>query len=667
MLTVWVSMLSVVGCASRGAVEPGSVIADSSQTKPRQVSAKLASTRIPAKLTSTGNHGEEASPDGIPLTPPPPSWAIDPEIRVEENQPETIQETENATEESSRSVETPQPTSGRVVDERFAKPIRPITEGELIQLALQHSPVLRPLGIRIIENPESATTVYDSAITSSDPFFGPQAALAEFDSVLSAGITSQNNDRVFNNATLGGDVQELVQDFTTATAGLRKRSQYGTTFEFSSDHQYDNNNRSGNRFSNYWETQMLAGVRQPLLRGAGREFNLIAGPNAQPGFNFSNGIWIARLNDKISEADFEIAVRSFVRDLYSVYWDLKRQYRNYESLLEARDLAYRTWQSVLARSDARLEGGEASKEAQARAKYYRYCRESEIALGGGPGESGLLNIERTMRRLAGIPAEDGMLLYPTDPDPDAAFTFDTDRLIARAMSRRTELSRQSIKVQQQRLKLVAAKNFLLPQMDLVGRYRLRGFGDDLTGSGERFRSAYQDFFSLDHQEWEFGVEMGVVAGRRQAKAAVRNAKLQLIKEQSILREQQRTIEFQILETISEVRSAYESMRYSRLQAEAARDRLDASEVLFDHDKILIEFLLNAQEELLLADQNLARDRARYSLALVSVGAESGSLLSDVGIIIHRDCSQSHIHYPSTHYQNSRSLTESGLTESGLRQ
>ena len=55
-------------------------------------------------------------------------------------------------------------------------------------------------------------------------------------------------------------------------------------------------------------------MRQPLLQGAGKEFNTIAGPNAGPGSNFSNGILIAQLNTRISNADFQIAVRTFVAE-----------------------------------------------------------------------------------------------------------------------------------------------------------------------------------------------------------------------------------------------------------------------------------------------------------------------------------------------------------------
>ncbi len=513
---------------------------------------------------------------------------------------------------------------------------RSITESEMLQWALAQSPVLRPLGLRILEAPEAATTIFDRSITASDPFFGPQAALAAFDSSLFANATAQNNDRVFNNATLGGDVQELNQDFVNFNAGIQKRTYSGATWDLTSRKQYDGNNRAGNRFPNYWETQLEAGVRQPLLRGAGKQFNSIAGPNAQPGFNFSNGILIARLNDRISEAEFEVAMRRFVRDLYTVYWDLKQQYRSYESIIAARDLAYRTWQSALARREANLDGGEANKEAQSRAKYYRYCREAEIALGGGDSQSGLWATERRLRRMIGLPSEEGQLLRPADDAVAPEFHFDFDSVFSRALANRTELTKQSLKVQQQQLKLVASKNFLLPQMDLIGRYRLRGFGDDLTGDGDRFSSAYQDFFSLEHQEWEFGLEMGVTAGRRQAHAAVRNATLQLNKERSLLAEQQRTLHFEIKDAISEVHSAYVALTFSKLQFEAAQDRLRSSQVLFESDKIQIEFLLDAQEELLQVQRQYAADLTRYSLSLVSISAQSGTLLQDIGIYLQND-------------------------------
>lgn len=519
---------------------------------------------------------------------------------------------------------------------------RLITEAEMLTTALSNSPVLRPLGIRVLDNPDAANTVLDSAIAATDPFFGPQAALAEFDSVLSASVNTQNNDRVFNNATLGGDVQELVQDLVTVNAGWQRRTHSGAILELNGLNGYDNNNRLGNIFPNFWETQLEAGIRQPLLQGAGREFNLIAGPNAQPGFNFSNGIIIARLNNKISDADFEIQVRDFVRDLYSAYWDLNRQYDVYESALAAQNLAYETWQTVKARSKANLSGGEANKEAQARARYYNLRRQVQVALGGQGGQGGLYVAERQLRQMIGLPIVDGQLLRPADQPVDVRFTFDFDQLVSRAIAQRTELRRQGLKVRQQQLRLTAAKNFLLPQLDMIGRYRLRGFGDDLTGDGPRFSSAYQDFFSLDHQEWEFGLEMGVVAGRRQARAAISNATLQLNRERMVLQEQQRSLRHEVSDAYAEVASSFAAMETSQAQVDAARERLESSQALYEADKIQIEFLLDAQEELVQAQQQLATDQTRYTVSLVGINASAGSLLTDLGILIQQTSCRSEL-------------------------
>tara|TARA_R110002049_G_scaffold4601_6_gene32913 strand:- start:124542 stop:126554 length:2013 start_codon:yes stop_codon:yes gene_type:complete len=525
---------------------------------------------------------------------------------------------------------------------------RLLGESEMLQLAFAHSPVLRPLGLRILESPSAATTVYDTAIAATDPFFGPQAALADFDSQLGASINAQNNDRVFNNATLGGQVQELTQDLVSADATWRRRTHSGAIWDIRALTGYDDNNRAGNSFANYWEKQIEAGVRQPLMRGAGREFNLIAGPNAQPGFNFSNGIVIARLNTQISDADFEIAVRTFVRDLYATYWELSRQYQVYDDVVRARDLAHDTWQSVLAKSEAKLAGGESHREAQSRAKFHRYRRDVAIALGGEHEGGGLYGTERRLRQLIGLDVVDGQLLRPADAPVEAKISFDFDALVARSMMNRAELKRQSLRLRQQQLRVVAAKNFLLPQLDLIGRYRLRGFGDDLTGGAGRFSNAYRDFFSLDHQEWEFGLEMGVAVGQRQARAAVRNASLQLQREQAILSEQQRIVRYEISDAIADVNSSYLAMQASQAQVDACRERLESSRALFDADKIPTELLLDAQEESLVAQRQFAADQSRYAVAIINAVDASGSLLTDIGVHLSHDGCRSHILYATEH-------------------
>ncbi|EMI57247.1 TolC family protein [Rhodopirellula sallentina] len=455
--------------------------------------------------------------------------------------------------------------------------------------------------------------------------------MAEFDSQIGSSLTTQNNDRVFNNATLGGEVQELLQDYVELDSTWSRRNVWGTQFDARSIYTYDSNNRSGNRFPSYWESQIELGVRQPLMRGAGREFNMIAGPNAQPGFNFSNGIWIARINTKISQADFDIALRDHFLDLYTAYWELQRQYAAYHAAVQARDVSYRIWQTVLSKKQSGLTGGEAYKEAQSRATYYRYVREVQTVLGGGNGSTGLYSSERTLRRLIGLPPNAGELLRPTDSPAAARFEFDLHTSIGKALTCRSELCRQRLELQNRNLRLIAAKNFLLPQLDLIGRTRVRGFGDDLDGDGGRFASATDDLLSLDHQEWQFGVEMGVSPQRRQAKAAVRNAALELQRERAVLREQERAIAFEVEEAIAEIESAYLTLQSSIARVEAGSQRLKSSEALYAAGKIQLEFLIDATEELVQSQTQLAVDRSRYSLSLVRLSRTTGTLLSDVGV------------------------------------
>jgi outer membrane protein TolC len=522
---------------------------------------------------------------------------------------------------------------------------RDLSEDEMLRIAIANSPVLRSLGIRVVDNPQGVTTVYDPAIAATDPFFGPNAALAQFDSQLFSNLTTQNNDRVFNNATLGGSVQELTQDLISSEAGINRRTTSGGLVQLSTQHLYDDNNRNGNIFPNNWETQWQASLRQPLLRGAGKQFNLIAGPNAQPGFNFSNGIVIARLNNEVSDAEFTVAVRKYASELYAAYWELQRSYQEYAAVTQAVEVAEKTWLSVQARRDADVTGGEANKESQARAEYYNYVRQLQVTLGGSAGSGGLYESERRLRQLMGIEVVDNELLRPVDEPVSARFEFDFNSLNAKAMGSRTELRRQSIKVQQQQYRVVAAKNFLLPQLDMISRYRARGFGDDLTGDGPRFSSAYDDLLSLDHQELEFGVEMGVAAGRRQAHSAVRNARLQLQRERTILDQIEKEVRAEIAGAHAEVASSYATLETSQLQVQAAEERLRASTAMFAADKLQIEFLLDAQQSLLQARTQLASDQSRYALALVNIGSSTGTLLDDIGVHVQPShCGRSTIAY-----------------------
>ena len=334
---------------------------------------------------------------------------------------------------------------------------RDISLDEAVHTAIHNSDVIRDLGGRVLPTPDSVTTIHDVAIEYTDPNFGVEAALSAFDATLASQFNYQLNDRVFNNAVLGGGAQELRQDFVTHQTELSKVAGVGTQMSLRSLITHDRNNRAGNLFGHAWETQWEGELRQPLMQGAGVAFNRIAGPRGRPGLRFSNGVVIAQMNNDITKVDFEIAVREFVSDIEEAYWRLLQAYQLYGSRQSTRIAAETTWRAVQARYERGLIGGEADKEAQARAQFYFYVDLTLEALNGTASSPGVYESERQLRLLMGMPSSDGVLLRPASTVSEASIVYDWESLSSQALSQRAELRRQLWKVKQEELRLLAAK------------------------------------------------------------------------------------------------------------------------------------------------------------------------------------------------------------------
>lgn len=71
----------------------------------------------------------------------------------------------------------------------------------------------------------------------------------------------------------------------------------------------------------------------------------------------------------------------------------------------------------------------------------------------------------------GISSSDGRLIRPSDEPTTARISFDWQQSLVEALSRSAELRKQKWRVKQRELELTAAKNLLLPRLDVGGRWR----------------------------------------------------------------------------------------------------------------------------------------------------------------------------------------------------
>lgn len=519
-----------------------------------------------------------------------------------------------------------------------------LTLTDAISLTLNNSAILRDLGGQVVRSPESVSSIHSPAIQETDPRLGIEAALSAFDATIATHLIAEKNDRPFNNILFGGGTRLFQQDLINYGSEISKRSAVGTLMTARHNILYDDNNAPGNNVPNLpWNTNIELEMRHPLLRGGGANFNRIAGPNATPGVY--NGVLIARIDADISISDFNARIRDLVSDVETTYWELYFAYRNLDVLIRTRDEALVVWRRIEALSKTGRRGGGAEREARAREQYFRAHADVQNALTGVQleqarstvfrGAGGIHTHERALRMLIGAPINDGRLIRPQTEPTTAKVIFDWDQSIAEAITTRVELRRQQQQIKRRELEVVAAKNFLLPQLDLIGRYRWRGLGHNLidpSGDEAEFGNAYQNLVDGDFQEWQAGVEMRRSVGNRQGHAAVRNAVLRLAREKAILSEQQRQVTLELSNAVAEKERAYSLLQTHLNRKIAASEQLEAANALFEsalenQKDSLLDELIDAQRRLSDAEIQYARSLAEHMLAIKQVHYAKGSLLA----------------------------------------
>ncbi len=520
---------------------------------------------------------------------------------------------------------------------------------QCIENALTNSQVVRQLGGTALRSPELMVTANDTAIAYTDPRVGEEAALSAFDATFDNLFAFQNNDRAFNSSFIG-DQGRLKQKLATNTTRLSKRSATGTLFQLNNQILYDFNNTQANRFSNNvsWDTYLEAEMRQPLLQGAGSLFNRIAGPNNLPGVN--NGVLIARTNTDISLANFELGIRNLVSEVENAYWDLYFAYRDLEAKIEARNGAYKIWESLKAQG----QNKKAAEILQAEEQYYLFASRVQDAIHGQlndgtrtfngsasgtfRGNAGVRTTERRLRLIAGYPVNDQVLIVPEDMPVEAQVVFDWEQSKTDALTKRTELRRQRWVLKREELNLFANKNFLLPRVDLIGKYRLRGFGNDLFGNTgfnplvppgvdlQNGSDAYRTFLDGDLQEWELGMDVNIPIGYRRQFAAVRNSELEITRQRKILLEQEREIVYGLSNSLGEVERTSSLQELNARRLDASKQQYAAIQEDFKNDDTTIDLVLESQRRVIDAKLDYFRTQVEFMLAVKSVHFEKGTML-----------------------------------------
>ena len=462
---------------------------------------------------------------------------------------------------------------------------------------------------------------------------GVEDALAEFDAQVSGFYNWTTTDRRQN----VGDLNVINPPISVAKNGtqqlaISKRMATGGVATLRQQILYSKNNTplqaNARAVESDWTALIEAQVQHPLMRNRGALINRIP-------------VMLASLNEDISIADFEVQVRNLVRDVENAYWDLYVAYRNVASVTIGRNSAIATAQ--FARLNLENGTGTVQELAQAEEQYYQFRARLEGSLAGSNLDDrfGVYGRERAMRELLGLSATDGRLIRPVDEPSVAQLEFDWYECVAQMLYLSPELRSKKVRLKQNELELMMAKNQILPEVNLSLLYRWVGVGDTLGPPGRRSvnfpaqgSSALGELTEGDFQELAIRLDITPPAvGARRELARIRNAQLRLAREKGYLQESERLLVSQLSDAFAKAATHYQLIQTNAQRWQAAEREVETRLAEFKGGQTPVNVVLQSQQRKADAQISYYRAVAEYNKSLNYVDYLKGTMLANSGIVL----------------------------------
>ncbi len=520
---------------------------------------------------------------------------------------------------------------------------------DALQFALSHNQILKARGTfktganPLMNNPDRVASKFDPAIqeTSANPFQpGVEEALSAFDAQFKTSMNWGRDESIQNNFFLGGGLgfgQTLVSENAQFRSSLGKALANGGAVEFSHNWNYTGTNQNFQLFPSVYRGFVRADYRQPLLAGAGTEYTRIAGPYLKtiPGLNVTGGgVLIARINNDISLADFELNVTGMIRDVEDLYWELYLAYRTYDAELAARDAALQFWRTTKRRMELGARKGSIVDEVQARENYFSSRMRVENALGA------LYANEGQLRRMLSLPVNDGRIIRPSDEPLAAEYVADWHMALAESLVHRVELRRQKWSIKSLELQLIAAQNLVKPRLDFVAGYQVNGFGDQLISQNsadgitpDGLNSAYSTLTRGDQTAWDLGFELSLPVGLRSALATRRNLELRLSKARAVLGAQELEVSHELSNSFQLLDWWYQLAETNFHRRMAAAKETEVVQQEYEAGRVPVDLLLRSRAELSAAEVGYHSSLVKYNQALTDLRVRKGTLLEENNIFL----------------------------------
>jgi len=343
---------------------------------------------------------------------------------------------------------------------------------------------------------------------------------------------------------------------------------------------------------------LTANITQPLLRGAGRKIAQESLTQAE-----RNALYQIRLFNRYRQQ----FVVSIVTDYYRVLQQrdiVTNAESNYKRRVESRQ---RLEMEADAGRTNRFEVDQAKQsELSAMDGYVQTQQNYQQALDRFKIELALptdANVELDQNELKALEN-----IGVSQPDYTADIAIET------ALLQRLDLATSMDKVDDMLRKVMVAENGLGADLNLTGGMNV--------GS-----TAPTDYSRLQFHRgtYELGVEAGLPLDRKKERNAYRQAMIALEQQQRQYENDTDTVKLEVRQAYRDLERAAESYRIQKNSLELAQKRVESTMLLLEAGRLTARDLLDAQDSLLLAQNNLTD-------ALVSHAIAKLSFFRDIGIL-----------------------------------
>ncbi len=422
---------------------------------------------------------------------------------------------------------------------------------------------------------------------------------ADFEPKTAFDYNLQDNAKLSSSALSGANVSKYRDmDFS---AGVSGKLITGTKYNFEFINEKYSSNSSYQSINPYYSTEPVITLTQPLFRGFGVLVN-------------KADISIAKNNQAQSEGIFKNTVIDTISAAKTAYYNYMYYLENYAiaqaSLLRAKNL--------LEINKARYGKGLLSSVD---------LLETETAV--AQGQKVLIAAESNLKK-----AEDDLKLVTNlvdDPEVwnakieliDLEPVFKEEKInlfvsLKNAFSNRPDYSLAMFDLKNRDIKIVTAKNSLLPTVDLITSFGVNGLGKDYSGALEKA--------DIDYKDWSVGFKVSVPWGGAE-RAKLDQRKLEKAQALLAFRRLEQNIILEVRDKIREVDIQARQVKTAKIARETQEKNYAAQKERYSAGEVSTHDIVDYQEKLAQAELDYVKALIDYNIAWINLDQSEGMTLA----------------------------------------